>query len=185
MLNLRDRIKGKNENKEYTRTRIEVRDRLLAGEMSDLEQALAKMPSCSLSFPNNNNYEMRLIITPKEGMYYGGTFEFEITVPMEYNNVPPIVKCKTRIWHPNINEQGAICLSVLRPNSLDGHGWMPTRRLIDVIHGLDALFGDLIDFDDPLNIEAATQYQKNIGLFKTKVQDYIYRYASSKSSRYH
>lgn len=31
MLNLRDRIKGKNENKEYTRTRIEVRDRLLAG----------------------------------------------------------------------------------------------------------------------------------------------------------
>lgn len=143
------------------------------------------MPSCSLSFPNNNNYEMNLIITPKEGMYYGGTFEFEITVPMEYNNVPPIVKCKTRIWHPNINEQGAICLSVLRPNSLDGHGWMPTRRLIDVIHGLDALFGDLIDFDDPLNSEAATQYQKNIGLFKTKVQDYIYRYASSKPSRYH
>uniref|UniRef100_A0AAF5DE67 Trehalase n=1 Tax=Strongyloides stercoralis TaxID=6248 RepID=A0AAF5DE67_STRER len=174
MLNLRDRIKGKNENKEYTRTRIEVRDRLLAGEMNDLQQALAKMPSCSLSFPNNNNYEMNLIITPKEGMYYGGTFEFEITVPMEYNNVPPIVKCKTRIWHPNINEQGAICLSVLRPNSLDGHGWMPTRRLIDVIHGLDALFGDLIDFDDPLNSEAATQYQKNIGLFKTKVQDYIY-----------
>lgn len=35
---------------------------------------------------------------------------------------PPIVKCLTRVWHPNISEEGSICLSLLRQNSLDGFG---------------------------------------------------------------
>lgn len=38
---------------------------------------------------------------------------------------------------------------------------MPTRRIHDVIHGLEQLFGDLIDFDDALNQEAAKQYHSN------------------------
>ena len=35
---------------------------------------------------------------------------------------PPKVKCCTRIWHPNISEDGEVCLSLLRQNSLDGLG---------------------------------------------------------------
>ncbi len=30
---------------------------------------------------------------------------------------PPEVKCLTKLWHPNINEDGEICLSLLRQNS--------------------------------------------------------------------
>jgi len=40
-------------------------------------------------------------------------------------------------------------------------GWMPTRRIHDVILGLDQLFTDLIDFDDPLNAQASQQWQSN------------------------
>jgi ubiquitin-protein ligase len=40
-------------------------------------------------------------------------------------------------------------------------GWMPTRGIKDVIIGLDSLFGDLMDFDDPLNVEAANMYNSN------------------------
>ena len=35
---------------------------------------------------------------------------------------PPKVRCETRIWHPNINEDGEVCLSLLRQNSLDALG---------------------------------------------------------------
>lgn len=90
---------------------------------------------------------------------------------------PPVVKCLTRVWHPNINEDGAICLSLLRENSLDAFGWRPTRNMTEVVHGLASLFTDLMDFDDPLNQQAAEQYQQNRNNFESKVRDYIYKYA--------
>ena len=50
------------------------------------------------------------------------------------------MKCITRLWHPNINETGEVCLSLLRQHSVDGLGWSPIRRLKDVVWGLHALF---------------------------------------------
>jgi len=40
-------------------------------------------------------------------------------------------------------------------------GWTPSRKVIDVVLGLDSLFTDLIDFDDPLNMEAAEMHLKS------------------------
>ena len=56
-----------------------------------------------------------------------------------------------------------MCLSILRNSSVgnDGTGWTPARRLKDVIWGLNSLFTDLLNFDDPLNIEAAEHFQVN------------------------
>ena len=177
MLNLQKRVRGIDENKDYLGTRTSIRDKLLAQEMKDLEKSLKEVPSCKLSFPSTSQlHQMELTITPTTGLYVGGTFKFTISVPPEYNNVPPQVKCLTRVWHPNISEEGAICLSLLRQNSLDGFGWMPTRRIIDVILGLDSLFTDLIDFDDALNAQAAQQWSSNKEAFGIKVRDYISRY---------
>ncbi|KAI4805882.1 hypothetical protein KUCAC02_010477, partial [Chaenocephalus aceratus] len=75
-----------------------------------------------------------------EGYYQSGRFQFEIDVPEAYNMVPPKVRCLTRIWHPNITENGEICLSLLREHSIDGTGWAPTRTLKDVVWGLNSLF---------------------------------------------
>ena len=46
------------------------------------------------------------------------------TMEKSYNlNICPFL----RLWHPNISEEGEICLSLLRPHSVDGLGWAPTR----------------------------------------------------------
>lgn len=42
---------------------------------------------------------------------------------------PPVVKCMTRVFHPNITEDGAICLSILRQNTLDGFGKFFRKQL--------------------------------------------------------
>lgn len=50
-------------------------------------------------------------------------------------------------------------------------GWMPTRRLIDVVLGLDSLFTDLIDFDDALNAQAAQQWSTNKVCIKERIYE--------------
>ncbi|XP_028338812.1 NEDD8-conjugating enzyme UBE2F isoform X3 [Physeter macrocephalus] len=106
------------------------------------------------------------LLVKDEGYYQGGKFQFETEVPDAYNMVPPKVKCLTRIWHPNITETGEICLSLLREHSIDGTGWAPTRTLKDVVWGLNSLFTDLLNFDDPLNIEAAEHHLRDKELWK-------------------
>ncbi|XP_068803943.1 NEDD8-conjugating enzyme UBE2F isoform X14 [Struthio camelus] len=117
------------------------------------------------------------LLVKDEGYYQAGKFQFEIEVPDAYNMVPPKVKCLTRIWHPNITETGEICLSLLREHSIDGTGWAPTRTLKDVVWGLNSLFTDLLNFDDPLNIEAAEHHLRDKEDFRNKVEDYMKRYA--------
>uniref|UniRef100_UPI00358F9CC8 NEDD8-conjugating enzyme UBE2F isoform X2 n=1 Tax=Myxine glutinosa TaxID=7769 RepID=UPI00358F9CC8 len=141
--------------------RASVRDKLLLKEVSELSDNL--LPStCKINFPDINELHFFcLMVTPEEGYYLGGKFNFEVHVPESYNMEPPKVKCLTRIWHPNIAETGEICLSLLRQHSMDGTGWAPTRTLKDVIWGLNSLFTDLLNFDDPLNIEAAEHHLRN------------------------
>lgn len=73
---------------------------------------------------------------------------------------------------------GDVCLSLLRLNSIDGMGWMPTRRLKDVIFGINSLFTDLCDFDDPLNIELSEEYSKDQSKVKQKIRDFVQQYAT-------
>uniref|UniRef100_A0AAQ4Q634 E2 NEDD8-conjugating enzyme n=1 Tax=Gasterosteus aculeatus aculeatus TaxID=481459 RepID=A0AAQ4Q634_GASAC len=145
--------------------RVSIRDRLLTKEVAELE---AHLPStCKASFPDEDKlHHFQLAVSPDEGYYQSGRFEFEINVPEAYNMVPPKVRCLTRIWHPNITETGEICLSLLREHSIDGTGWAPTRTL-----------KDLLNFDDPLNIDAAEHHLKDKEDFRKKVQDYIKHYA--------
>ncbi|XP_054427148.1 NEDD8-conjugating enzyme UBE2F isoform X1 [Pteronotus mesoamericanus] len=148
----------------------------LPTEVAELE---ANLPcTCKVHFPDPNKLHcFQLTVTPDEGYYQGGKFQFETEVPDAYNMVPPKVKCLTRIWHPNITETGEICLSLLREHSIDGTGWAPTRTLKDVVWGLNSLFTDLLNFDDPLNIEAAEHHLRDKEDFRSKVEDYIKRYA--------
>ncbi|XP_042209127.1 NEDD8-conjugating enzyme UBE2F-like isoform X1 [Homarus americanus] len=155
--------------------RISIRDQLLVKEVSEMESNLPE--GCAAKFDDPDTlHSFHLIVTPPEGYWSGGVFAFSINVPEEYNIAPPLVRCETKLWHPNISEEGEICLSLLRQNSIDGLGWAPTRRLKDVVWGLSSLFMDLLNFDDPLNIEAAEHYQRDKESFRRKVREYIDKY---------
>lgn len=157
--------------------RISIRDKLLVKEVQEMEENLPK--TCTVNFEDPNKLHVfDLTIVPDEGFWKSGKFKFRLDIPEEYNIVPPNVVCNTRIWHPNINEDGEVCLSLLRQNSYDSLGWAPTRRLKDVVWGLNSLFSDLLNFDDPLNVEAADHYSRNKESFKAKVRDYIQMYAT-------
>ncbi len=145
-----------------------------------MEQTLPA--GCKVRFEDANVlHEFTLTVSPQDHdcLWSGGKFRFRISVPEDYNLSPPSVRCLTKIWHPNIAEGagGEVCLSILRLNSAALDGWTPTRRLRDVIWGLNSLFFDLLNFDDPLNREAANHFQADKDGFKAKVRDYVAKYA--------
>ena len=123
-------------------SRVSVRDKLLVKEVQEMEEN--KPGHCRVKFEDPSRlHEFFITISPEEGWWQGGRFRFHVKVPalalalaltpalpqvpVEYNILPPSVTCLTRLWHPNISEDGQICLSLLRPHSVDGLGWAPTR----------------------------------------------------------
>lgn len=157
---------------------MSVRSRYLTQEVSELQATLPS--SCQLEFGDVDDLRsFKLVIRPEEGYWKGGKFWFEISIPVEYNLKPPRVECRTKLWHPNISEDGKICLSILREHTIDGTGWLPTRSLKDVVWGLNSLFTDLLNFDDPLNIEAADQFRRDQRAFERKVREFLYMYAQN------
>jgi len=60
---------------------------------------------------------------PVDTPYHGGIFNLEVAFPSDYPFKPPKVKFVTRVFHPNVNTNGDICLDILRDN------WSPALTI--------------------------------------------------------
>lgn len=104
-----------------------------------------------------------LTIKPDEGMYRGGRFTFDFAINQNFPHEPPKVLCREKIYHPNIDVEGKICLNILRED------WKPVLNLNAVIVGLQFLFLEP-NASDPLNKEAAEDLRANREAFKRNVR---------------
>ena len=123
---------------------------------------LALPRSMSIAFPNGRDDLLNFIITvkPDEGYYRGGMFECSFAVPTMYPHEPPKVRCERKVYHPNIDLEGNVCLNILRED------WKPVLSISSVVFGLSLLFSEP-NPDDPLNKDAAedlAQTPKNFEL---------------------
>lgn len=101
-------------------------------------------------------------ITPDAGYWCGAGYSFEIEFGKDYPISPPKVKCLVKIYHPNIDLSGSVCLNILRKE------WMPVLTLQDILHGLCSLFFEPNPLD-PLNHEAAQVMRDSSDEFKRNV----------------
>jgi ubiquitin-conjugating enzyme E2 M len=82
-------------------------------------------------FPDpDDTLNFTLTIDPDEGMYNGGRFHFTFAIPQSFPHEAPKVKCTQKIYHPNIDLEGNVCLNILRED------WKPVLNLQAVIVGL-------------------------------------------------
>ncbi|KAL8898714.1 MAG: hypothetical protein Q9192_001945 [Flavoplaca navasiana] len=115
-------------------------------------------------FPNPDDIlNFTLTIEPDEGMYKGGAFHFNFAINQNFPHDPPKVKCTQKIYHPNIDLEGNVCLNILRED------WKPVLNLNAVIVGLQFLFLEP-NASDPLNKEAAEDLRTNRDGFKRNVR---------------
>ena len=109
-----------------------------------------------VEFPNPNDLtNFHVSIRPDSGFWKSATYHFTFVIPPHYPHDAPKVTCNTRIYHPNIDLQGAVCLNILRED------WKPVLDINAVIYGLIYLFYEP-NPDDPLNREAAELFRNDI-----------------------
>ncbi|KAL3351581.1 hypothetical protein AABB24_019917 [Solanum stoloniferum] len=121
--------------------------------------------TCSISFPNGKDDLMNFEVTirPDDGYYMGGTFVFSFSISSIYPHEAPKVKCKTKVYHPNIDLEGNVCLNILRED------WKPVLNINTIIYGLYHLFTEP-NHEDPLNHEAAAVLSDNPSMFESNVR---------------
>lgn len=106
-----------------------------ANTFPDLEE-LSLGTTMKTHFPNPDDIlNFKLTIDPDEGMYKGGRFDFDFKINQNFPHDPPKVKCTQKIYHPNIDLEGNVCLNILRED------WKPVLNLNAVVVGLQVCGG--------------------------------------------
>ncbi|KAA1087254.1 ubiquitin-conjugating enzyme [Puccinia graminis f. sp. tritici] len=110
------------------------------------------------------------IAGPSGSCYEHGVFHFNILLPHDYPFHPPQVSFKTRIFHPNINPQGGICLDILT------HKWSPALSIQKVLLSIICLLTDP-NPQDPLARDIARLYISNRREFEATAKRWVDMYA--------
>ena len=129
--------------------------------------------SCSAGPVKDDYYHWNAFIYgPSDSPYEGGVFSLDIRFPIEYPFKPPKVKFKTRIYHPNINKYGSICLDILNKS------WSPALTTSKLLLSISSLLSDT-NPEDPLDVGAANIYKANKEDFFNLAKTYTIKYAGN------
>lgn len=107
---------------------------------------------------------------PPDTPYEGGVFWVDVRFPQFFPFRPPKLRFLTRIYHPNINSRGYICLDFLEQN------WSPSYSLQKILVSICSILDDP-GLKDPLVPEIAEIYCKNYDLYCQNARAYTARYA--------
>uniref|UniRef100_A0A667YZI7 E2 ubiquitin-conjugating enzyme n=1 Tax=Myripristis murdjan TaxID=586833 RepID=A0A667YZI7_9TELE len=110
-------------------------------------------------------------LTPSDSPYQGGVFFLTIHFPTDYPFKPPKVAFTTRIYHPNINSNGSICLDILRSQ------WSPALTISKVLLSICSLLCDP-NPDDPLVPEIARIYKTDTQKYNKLAREWTEKYAT-------
>jgi len=111
------------------------------------------------------------IMGPSESPYEGGVFFLEIHFPTDYPFKPPRIAFNTKIYHPNINSNGSICLDILRTQ------WSPALTVSKVLLSICSLLTDP-NPDDPLVPEIARLFKTNKKGYEQAAKNWTAKYAT-------
>ncbi|XP_046883680.1 cell division cycle 34 homolog (S. cerevisiae) b [Hypomesus transpacificus] len=111
------------------------------------------------------NWEVA-IFGPPNTHYEGGYFKARIKFPIDYPYSPPAFRFLTKMWHPNIYENGDVCISILHPpvddpqsGELPSERWNPTQNVRTILLSVISLLNEPNTFS-PANVDASVMYRK-------------------------
>ena len=121
---------------------------------------------------NNNLFEWdATIFGPIGTPYENGVFKLDIHIPSNYPFKPPSINFITRIYHPNIDHVGSICLDILKSN------WSPALTISKILLSICSLLSDP-NPNDPLVPDIANQIKNSPDVYVKTAKEWTATYAS-------
>eukprot|EP00039_Didymoeca_costata_P018963 m.335728 g.335728 ORF g.335728 m.335728 type:complete len:149 (+) comp17662_c0_seq1:225-671(+) len=108
---------------------------------------------------------------PEGSPYFGGLFRLELFLPAEYPMCAPKLRFTTKIYHPNVDKIGRICLDILKDK------WSPALQIRTVLISLQALLSEP-NPDDPLDHEIADLWKRDKASATAQAQAWTRKYAN-------
>lgn len=122
--------------------------------------------------PPRSTHETQLwqavIFGPEDTPWEGGTFKLNLTFSEDYPNKAPVVKFESKMFHPNIYNDGGICLDILQ------NQWSPIYDVSAILTSIQSLLCDP-NPNSPANSEAARLYSECKREYNKKVQEVVER----------
>lgn len=103
---------------------------------------------------------------PDDTPWEGGTFQLEVTFTEEFPTKPPQVKFLTKMFHPNIYNNGSICLDILQ------NQWSPIYDISAILTSIQSLLTDP-NPNSPANSEAARLWTENRREYNRRVTQVV------------
>jgi ubiquitin-conjugating enzyme E2 N len=119
---------------------------------------------------SNARYFHVEVTGPAESPFEGGKFKLELFLPEDYPMSAPKVRFITRIYHPNIDKLGRICLDILKDK------WSPALQIRTVLLSIRALLS-APNPDDPLANDVAELWKMNEAEALKNARDWTRKYA--------
>ncbi|KAL5004879.1 hypothetical protein ScPMuIL_018335 [Solemya velum] len=106
------------------------------------------------------------IFGPPGTLYEGGYFKANMKFPTDYPYSPPSVRFISKMWHPNVYENGDVCISILHPpvddpqsGELPSERWNPTQNVRTILLSIISLLNEPNTFS-PANVDASVMFRK-------------------------
>ncbi|EGR28418.1 ubiquitin-conjugating enzyme, putative, partial [Ichthyophthirius multifiliis] len=107
-----------------------------------------------------------VIFGPEDTPWEGATFRLTLEFTEDYPNKPPVVKFRTKIFHPNVYNDGSICLDILQ------NQWSPIYDVWAILTSIRSLLCDP-NPNSPANGEAAKLYMEDRKEYIRRVKEIV------------
>jgi ubiquitin-conjugating enzyme E2 D/E len=146
-------------------------ERRIKKELEELQKNPPENCSAGLIAANDIYQWQATIMGPEGSPYHGGLFYLKINLSTDYPFKAPKISFVTKIYHCNVNVNGAICLDILKDK------WSPALTISKALLSICSLMDDP-NPNDPLVHEIAELLIKDKAKHDANAREMTIQYAT-------